>query len=208
MHLVVGLGNPGTKYTYTRHNVGFLCVEHALVLLEEAGAQLSEKSEHQAMTWRARVGTEDVIFAEPQTFMNLSGRSVQPLMAFYKIPLENILVVQDDLDLPFGRLKFLKNRGAGGHNGIKNITELLGTPDYARLKIGVGGPRHPGQAGADYVLENFPEAEVRALNEVFDKCFEAIKSFVEKGYDRTANVYNQRTEEPSDGGASGAKGDS
>ncbi len=89
----------------------------------------------------------------------------------------------------------MKNRGAGGHNGIKNISEVLGTPDYARLKIGVGGARHPGQEGGDYVLEKFNEEESKGLGVVFDKCLEAIKSFIEKGYERTANVYNQREPE-------------
>jgi len=194
MWLIVALGNPGSKYTFTRHNVGFLCVEHALEVLEEGGNALAQKSEHRSITWKVRLKDKEVIFAEPQTFMNLSGEAVQSLMAYYKIPLENILVLQDDLDLAFGRIKFLKNRGAGGHNGIRNITEKLGTADFARLKIGVAGIRHPGQSGADYVLERFSEEELKNLGPVFDKCQEAILSFINSGYERTANVFNQRVE--------------
>jgi peptidyl-tRNA hydrolase, PTH1 family len=194
MRLIVGLGNPGSKYTYTRHNVAFLCLDHCIEKMKDAGLSGTEKPEQKAHTWRARTKEDEVIFAQPQTFMNLSGQAVQGLMAFYKIPLENILVVQDDLDLAIGRIKFLKNRGAGGHNGIKNITELLGTPDYARLKIGVGGMRHPGQEGGDYVLEKFKEEELKVLGPVFDRCYDAITMFIEKGYERAANTFNQRTD--------------
>src|SRR4051794_39594649 len=126
MFLIVGLGNPGSKYTFTRHNVAFLCLDHVIDKMEEGGLQGTEKSEHKSNTWKTRTKSDEVLFVQPQTFMNLSGQAVQSLMAFYKIPLENILVVQDDLDLAIGRIKFLKNRGAGGHNGIRNITELLG----------------------------------------------------------------------------------
>ncbi len=198
MHLIVGLGNPGSKYTFTRHNVGFLCIEHGLDVLSEAGISVPDpKSEHKSHTWKVRLGANEVLFVEPQTFMNLSGEAVQALMAYYKIPLENILIIQDDLDLTFGRMKFLKNRGAGGHNGIRNISEKLG-PDYARLKLGVGAPRHPGQEGADFVLEKFTEDEAKKLGAVFDRALESIKSFIEHGYEKTINVFNRKDEPETD----------
>lgn len=195
MHLIVALGNPGAKYTFTRHNVGWLCLEYSVEKMEEAGSTFTEKSEHKSITWKTKRAGNDIIFCEPQTFMNLSGQAVQSLMAFYKIPLENILVIQDDLDLAFGRIKYLKDRGPGSHNGLKNINELLGTTNYARLKIGVAGIRHPEQSGGDYVLGNFNEDELKKLNSsIFEHCYNSIISFVEKGYERTANVFNTKTD--------------
>lgn len=164
MWLVVGLGNPGSQYQMNRHNIGFMAVD-AWVQSMNGGAF---RSEHKAETKKLKLEienkSEEILIAKPQTYMNKSGESVQALMNFYKIPLENVLVVHDDIDQPFGSMKFHKNRGHGGQNGVRSITEVLGTMDYARLKLGVGRPEHPGFDIGDYVLSNFPKTETAALN--------------------------------------------
>src|SRR5687767_11677840 len=132
MWLIVGLGNPGAQYALTRHNIGFM----ALDLWAEGYNVRQWNQEHKAFTLRLKLDDHTALLAKPQTFMNRSGESIQSLLQFYKIPLENLIVVQDDIDQPFGSMRFHKNRGHGGHNGIKNTSELLGTADYTRLKLG------------------------------------------------------------------------
>ena len=173
-----------------RHNIGFMTVD-AWVHSLNAG---SFKSEHKAETKKIKLDidkkSEEILIAKPQTFMNLSGQSVQALMNFYKIPLENILVIQDDIDQAFGSMKFQKNRGHGGQNGIKNISEVLGTQDYARLKFGVGRPTHADHDIADYVLGNFPKEQIAALNQVIEKACDGIESFIFKGLNQASTDFN------------------
>lgn len=130
MKLLVGLGNPGDKYLLTRHNLGFMLLDCL------AGGERFQKKGHNLILKTIR-GGETLIFAKPQTFMNLSGPAVQEILNFYKLPLENLLVIHDDKDLPFGSMKFQKSRGHGGHNGVRSIHETLKTQDYSRLKMGV-----------------------------------------------------------------------
>src|SRR6185437_1918758 len=133
MWLVVGLGNPGRRYAPTRHNIGFRMVDR---LAARPGA-LRWRAEHQAETCRIQVGGLPILVAKPQTFMNESGRAVKALLAHYKIASERLLVISDDLDLPFARLRLRARGSAGGHNGLRSINEELGTPDYARLRVGI-----------------------------------------------------------------------
>ena len=184
--LIVGLGNPGYRYQLTRHNVGFLVLDAISRHLEAANPSEQFKS----LVSKVKHAGHDVIFAKPQTFMNLSGEAVQPLIAFYKIPLENLLVIHDDIDQPFGQMKFQKNRGTGGHNGIRNIHEKLGTGDYARLKIGVGRPAEPKMAVDKYVLQNFAPDQEDQLREVIQRAGEATLTFIEAGFQRAQNEYN------------------
>lgn len=190
MWLVVGLGNPGSQYQMTRHNIGFMVVD-AWVHSMNAG---SFKSEHKAETKKIKIDldgkSEEILIAKPQTYMNKSGESVQALMHFYKITIEKILVIHDDIDQPFGAIKFHKNRGHGGQNGIRNITEMLGTMDYARLKIGVGRPSHPGFDIGDYVLSSFPKDEIPLLNEVIEKACDGIECFIFKGLGQASTNFN------------------
>ena len=159
MKLIVGLGNPGEKYLLTRHNIGFMAidilaesksVEHKRErdskrpLLKQALKRFFQKK-RQSLIQKTQISGQPALLAKPQTFMNLSGRAVQEIMGFYKIPLDDLLVIQDDKDLPFQSMKFQKSRGHGGHNGIKNIHEALGSNGYARLKLGIG-QRPAGQA--------------------------------------------------------------
>jgi peptidyl-tRNA hydrolase, PTH1 family len=186
VYLVVGLGNPGSKYAMNRHNVGFMACDYWLKSL--GGTDYRE--EHKAMTKRFKLNSTDVILAKPQTFMNLSGESVVAIMNFYKIPKENLIVAHDDIDLPFGTMKIQHNRGAGGQNGVKSISQLLGTNEYARLKIGVGRPSHPDFAVSDYVLGNFPPEELKFMDQYLDKASDALESFVLDGLSKASTKFN------------------
>ncbi len=188
MWLVIGLGNPGKQYQLNRHNVGFLVIDYWIKSL--AGHDPDYRDEHKALTKKMKLEDQEILVAKPQTFMNKSGESVQALMAFYKIKPENILVVHDDIDQPFGSLRFHKNRGHGGQNGVRNISELLGSQDYSRLKMGVGRPAHPDFDIADYVLSAFAKEESVQLAKLFEKACDGIECFIFKGLDRASTDFN------------------
>lgn len=186
MYLIVGLGNPGTQYALTRHNIGFMAVD---LFAESLNARTAWKEEHKALTLKAQIDDQQVMLMKPQTFMNLSGQSVQALMAFYKISIENILVLHDEIDQAFGQMKFSKNRGAGGHNGIKNISELIGA-DYARLRLGVGRPPIPEMKIADYVLQKFSVEEFSKMPDFLNKAGDAIDTFIFEGLGKASTQFN------------------
>lgn len=186
MWLVVGLGNPGTKYILTRHNVGFMVLD---VLCQQAGG--TWKNEYQAEVIKTNIENHPVILAKPQTFMNRSGDSVQPLASFYKIPPEQIIVAQDEVDLPFGGIKFQIGRSSGGHNGIKSVTERMGTDKYYRLRIGVGRSTIPQMSTADFVLQNFSKEEQKEMPKILEHCYKGILSLIESGYTKTATNFNK-----------------
>jgi PTH1 family peptidyl-tRNA hydrolase len=186
MHLVVGLGNPGSKYNLNRHNIGFMVCDYWLKSL--GGSDYRE--DHKALTKKFKINDQDVILAKPQTYMNLSGESVVALMNFYKIHKENLIVIHDDIDLPFGTMKIQHNRGAGGQNGVKSISQLIGHNEYARLKMGVGRPAHPDFAISDYVLGNFPKEEAEHLNQYLDKAANAVECFILEGLNKASTKYN------------------
>jgi len=162
MKLIIGLGNPGKKYEKTRHNLGFMAVDF---LREKLGAP-DFKSNKKCAAEFSKSG--EIILAKPQTFMNLSGEAVAKLLSFYKLDLDDLIVIHDDIDLELGKIKDGKNHGPAGHNGVKSIIELLGTKDFPRLRIGVGRPPEhiPPE---DYVLQNFTSAELKLLPEIFNK---------------------------------------
>lgn len=186
MWMIAGLGNPGIQYALTRHNVGFMAVD---LLLRSVGGP-HESTAEKALVAKFKWEEESIFVVKPQGFMNRSGESVQPLMNFYKIPQEQIIVVHDDIDQPFGSIKIQKNRGHGGHNGIRDITEKLGSPDYLRLKIGVGRPTHPEHAVADYVLSKFSADEMQKLPDYLNKACDAIEAIVFEGYAKAATQIN------------------
>lgn len=187
MHLVAGLGNPGSKYLLTRHNIGFMCVDFLAQTLNN-----SYSKKWQSEFFKANINNEDVIFLKPQTYMNLSGGPVRACMDFFKIPTDKLLVIQDDISMPFGALRLQKNRSAGGHNGIKDITEKLSTQDYSRLKIGVGSPS-PHQPVDKYVLENFNKDELNTLQDILVDTKDLLECYFEKGLDKTANLFNRKS---------------
>ena len=159
MWLVVGLGNPGSEYAHTRHNIGFMAID-------EVAKNASFSSKFQGEVANLTLGTEKVILLKPMTYMNNSGRSVQAAMAFYKIPPANVIVVYDELDLPLGKLRIKKAGGANGHNGIKDIDQSIG-PDYWRIRLGIG---HPGMAAMvhSYVLSRFTVDERLQVDKIVE----------------------------------------
>ena len=194
MYLVIGLGNYGAKYTMNRHNIGFMCIDVWLKSLGENSSDSSFRQEHKALTKKIKItrsGLEkEILIAKPQTYMNKSGESVVSLLQFYKIERPNLIVVQDDIDQPFGAMKIQFNRGHGGQNGIRNISELFGAADYHRLKLGVGRPEHPGFDIADYVLGNFPKEDLPILQKFLEKGTLALESFIFDGASKAATQFN------------------
>ena len=161
--LIVGLGNPGGEYKYTRHNVGFMAVDFL------AGNDANWKNEKNALVFRTDINGHKVIFVKPQTYMNNSGVAVGALMTFYKVPLENIIVIHDDMDVDVGKIREKIGGGSAGHNGIKSIDAHIGR-DYRRIRIGVGHPRDFGLPiePADWVLGKFTDAQLNKINSVIE----------------------------------------
>jgi peptidyl-tRNA hydrolase, PTH1 family len=188
MFLIVGLGNPGAKYLLTRHNIGFMALDR---YFESAGGKPVWKEDKKALICRAKIESQDVLFVKPQTYMNLSGEAVRPIMDFYKIDLDHVLVLHDELDIGYGAIKIQRNRGPGGHNGLKSLNEHFGTQDYTRLKLGVGKPPDNRWDIANWVLSNFFEEEAANLSEFLDQAGDAIESFVINGYDKTATKFTR-----------------
>lgn len=185
-YLIVGLGNPGAKYENTRHNIGFKVLDK---FAEERNATFETVKLGDVATakWKGR----NVILLKPSTFMNLSGKAVNYYMQKEKIPLEKVLIITDDLALPFGKLR-MKGKGSdGGHNGLKNIQEILGTQNYARLRFGVGNEYNKGQQ-VDYVLGEWGDEERKTLTERIETATEFIKGFTTIGLSQTMTNWNNK----------------
>ena len=183
--LLIGLGNPGREYKDSRHNFGFMLVDRLCVRLNARGMKMQSK----AIVISAIHEERKLILAKPQTFMNLSGQSVQGLAHFYKIPLTNLMVLSDDLDLPFGAIRIRASGGPGGQRGMASIIERLGTQDFPRLRLGIGRP--PGRMeAADYVLQDFSRADLKNLSEVLDRAADAALTFVTEGLNAAMNKFN------------------
>ncbi len=184
--LIVGLGNPGPEYARTRHNSGFRAVS---LLADKLGCKI-DKGKFQGLygqtVWQGR----KLLLLKPQTYMNLSGRSVLQLSAFFRIPPQRIIVLFDDISLPPGRLRVRADGSAGGHNGIKSIIAELGSEDFPRVKIGVGAKPHPEQDLADWVLSPFSDAEEQDLQSALERAADAALCIIEKGVPEAANRYN------------------
>lgn len=187
MWLVVGLGNPGGQYALNRHNIGFM----ALDAFAAGIGNPRFRDERKALVTRFKIEEEEVLFAKPQTYMNRSGESVRELLAFYKIPLEKLIVVHDEIDLGFGAIKLHKNRSAGGHNGLKSINECLGSQDYVRVRMGVGRPPHPKMDVASYVLQNFSSEEQTHLHDFLTVAGDAIEALIFEGYAKAATRFTR-----------------
>lgn len=187
MWLIAGLGNPGPKYALTRHNIGFMALDFLHRSLQSPPVQTDAKAFVSRFRWEG----QDILTCQPQTFMNLSGESVQTLMGFYKISPENLIVVHDEIDLPFGKMKLQKNRSPGGHNGVKDISARLGTSDYIRLRLGVGRPPDPRFDVADYVLQKFSAEEMSALPDFLNKSCDALEAVIFQGLVHASNEFNR-----------------
>ncbi len=182
----MGLGNPGKQYEHTRHNCGFRAID---ILAQKLGCKV-DKGKFQGLYGQTSYAGKKLFLLKPQTFMNLSGRSVLPLSAYYNIPPQRIIVLFDDISLAVGRLRTRAEGSAGGHNGIKSIIAELGSQEFPRVKIGVGGKPHEDADLADWVLSGFTSSEEKALTDALDRAAEAALCIIDHGIAETANRYN------------------
>ena len=183
--LIVGLGNPGLAYRYNRHNVGFMVADALADKLEIPLKRVKFK----AQIGNGKLGDIPIIIAKPLTFMNNSGEAVAPLVRYFKVPLERLLVIHDDMDLPLGTLRMRPSGGSAGHNGMLSIFDKLGTNAIPRLRVGIGRP--PGRMDpADYVLQDFPRSEEELLSMVIAQACEAALAFITTGLEKAMNTYN------------------
>lgn len=184
--LVVGLGNPGPKYEWTRHNMGFLVIDE----LAERESIPVQRLKFKALTNTAVIGGKSVLLMKPTTYMNLSGEAVGQAARFYKIPPERVLVISDDVALPQGKLRVRRSGSAGGHNGLKNIIAHLGSDQFPRVKVGVGGKPHPDSDMADWVLSPFTGQDRKAMEEAISRAADAVTLLLDKGVDQAMAKFN------------------
>ena len=185
MYVVVGLGNPGKQYERTRHNVGFDVID---ILAKEYGISVS-KIKHKALIGEGRIGSEKVLLVKPQTYMNLSGETLIDIYNYYKVDMENIIVVYDDIDLDVGKIRIRKKGSGGTHNGMRSITKCLGSNDFPRVRVGVSKPR-PGQDLADFVLSRFRKEESDDVELGLEKAAKAVDVMIKDNVDLAMNKYN------------------
>ncbi len=183
MKLIVGLGNPGKKYEHTRHNMGFDVVD----LFSELAQIDIDKEAFKGLVGRGKVFDEDVYLLKPQTFMNLSGESVREIVSYFKIPKEDIIVIYDDLDLEPGKIRLRLSGSSGGHRGIQNIIEQLGTENIKRIRIGIGKPTYDT---IDYVLGKPLKEEQALIDEAIKKAVDALKEILKNNFDSAMNKFN------------------
>ncbi len=187
--LIAGLGNPGSEYTGNRHNCGFMVAD---VLADRIGVRF-KRDRSRARVAAGRLAGYPVTLAKPQTFMNVSGRPVAALRTFYKIPAERIVVIHDELDIPFGTIRIKRGGGDNGHNGLRSVTAALGTRDYLRVRVGIGRP--PGRMDpADFVLHDFSAAERKALPVVLERSADAVEVLLQRGLAAAQNEFHGAAE--------------
>lgn len=185
-YLVVGLGNPGTKYETTRHNAGFLFIEN----MENEYGFKAKKLKFHALIGDTKIAGKKVLVMKPQTMMNNSGVAIKECATFYKIPSDKIIVVFDDISLEPGKLRIKRKGSAGGHNGIKSIIAHLGTEEFPRIKLGVGQKPHPDYDLADWVLANFPKKDIPLMRDAMDNSLKALELMVNGDTEAAMSKYN------------------
>ncbi|HOA80006.1 MAG TPA: aminoacyl-tRNA hydrolase [Defluviitaleaceae bacterium] len=190
MYAIIGLGNPGLQYAATRHNVGFEVIER---LAFENNIDVSRKKFH-ALIGEGMIGGEKVILAKPQTYMNLSGKSVIEIINWYKLDPRNIIIIYDDISLPIGLIRVRTKGSDGGHNGIKNIISCLGSQEFLRVRVGVG-EKPPGWDLSDYVLSRFTKEEIKEMVQSIKIASDAVETIIKEGPDKAMNVFNQKVRE-------------
>jgi len=187
MKIIAGLGNPGDQYRMTRHNMGFLVVD---ALADDAGIAI-HKRKFEALLGDGRIGTERVLLVKPQTFMNLSGSCIRQVIDFYQKTAEDLIVVHDDLDLPFGTVRIKVGGGDGGHKGVRSVMDHLGGGAFTRVRLGIGKP--PFKEDTEhYVLQTFPKADLETLAGIIRTAGEAVRIILEEGARPAMNRFNRR----------------
>ena len=187
-HIVVGLGNPGAQYLHTRHNAGFLAIDY---ICNKYNARVN-KSAHKGLVGEATIAGKRVLLVKPQTFMNLSGECVRAALDFYKIKPERHIIIYDDISLDVGRLRVRRDGSAGGHNGIKSIIEHTGTQIFPRIKVGVGQKPHPNYDLASWVLSEFKDDELKALEGTFPTVCEGLEKILSASIDDAMQICNKK----------------
>ncbi len=184
MKLIVGLGNPGKEYAGTRHNCGFMVIDR---LASKLNVDV-DQDKFKGLYAKVKYHGEDIILLKPQTYMNLSGESVNAVMNFFKIDKDDLLVIYDDLDMPVGKLRLRKTGSAGGHNGIKNIIAHLNSQDFKRIRVGID--RHKYMNVADYVLSRFSKVESEAIEQGIENAANAVLDYLDNDFNHAMNYYN------------------
>ena len=194
LKILVGLGNPGLRYEFTRHNIGFRIVDS---LARDMGTEFKKVKSYYSLISRGTINNHKVMLIKPQTFMNLSGRAVSKVVSYYKIPLRDLLIVYDDLNLELGQIRIRKKGSAGGHKGMESIMQYLNSEDIPRLRIGIGNPSVNFNFDCvSYVLSNFNNDEEDKIEEVIQLSTEAIKTIIEDGFEKAMRKYNRKLIEP------------
>ena len=195
MKLIVGLGNPGIEYQFTPHNMGFLAVDR---IAEQCGVRINNRH-CRAQTARTRLAGHEVVLAKPETYMNLSGASVSELVREYQVqPEQDLVLLYDELDLPFGTLRIRPRGRSAGHNGVESVIGALGTQEFTRIRMGVG-PDYPVGDGARYVLGQFKKAQLEVVAQVLDQASDAVGVILGEGVQAAMNRFNRKPEEPGPG---------
>ena len=184
MKLIAGLGNIGDKYCFTRHNAGFMVLDRWAL---SEGFAFKQDSKLKSFIARQKINGEDVIFIKPTTFMNLSGEAVRAVMDYYKIDVQDLMIIFDDISIPIGKIRIRANGSDGGHNGIKSIIQHIGTTDFNRIKVGIGPQIGPSE---HFVLQNFSKEQLDIIKEVLDKSIDAAKSIMQDGIEKSQNKFN------------------
>ncbi len=194
MKLIVGLGNPGVEYQFTPHNLGFLAIDR---IAHERGVEVRNR-QCRALTAKAVIGSETILLAKPETFMNLSGISVRELVGKHEVRVEeDLIVIQDELDFPLGTLRIHRRRSSAGHNGIESIINALGTHDFLRIRMGVA-PDHKIEDGMSYLLAPFRKAQLKVVDEMLDVAADAVKAILTDGAAAAMNRFNRKVETEKD----------
>ena len=188
MYLVAGLGNPGKQYDMTRHNIGFEVIDYMAEKLDVKVNKLKFK----ALYGETKIGMEKVLLVKPQTYMNLSGDSIRDFCNFYKIPPENVIIINDDIAIEAGRLRVRSKGSAGGHNGLKSIIYQLNSDNFPRIRVGVGAPKHEDYDLADFVLGRFSKEEIPVLEESIIKASKAVEEIIKNNIDSAMNKFNSK----------------
>lgn len=191
MYIIAGLGNPGSKYENTRHNMGFKAID---AMASEFGIDVN-RAKFKGLIGEGRIGSEKVILLKPQTYMNLSGQSVREIMNFYKIPEENLIVIYDDFDLPIGSIRVRKSGGPGTHNGMKSVVQELGSRKFPRVRVGIGSS---DGSTIQFVIGKVGKDEQKILNEAAEAAASAAADIIRIGIENAMNIHNTRKSEKKD----------